>query len=262
MIKKIKVKPDKLGADIFFFREIDLTALPNPRIVPLFGPNGVGKSTLIKGIQQYFEAVKYLQRKNENNVDTILDALNPDYKFVDHFDDIGLALEYDKEKFSLYSYRNSEDNFRDRKARSINESFNPVFFAAKMNARSVSEGQSVVYSAFDLLDGLKPGKDMFGDMDSALLVLLDELDSGMSIDNIDIAMRKLKKAVTTRDKIQVFLSFNSPRVLKHFPYVISMYDGKVKEMHTDEDMMTEIRANSKMFDKARKTSKGRPKIFD
>ena len=50
--------------------------------------------------------------------------------------------------------------------------------------------------------------------------------------------------------------------MKHFPYVISMYDGKAKEMHTDEDMMAEIRANSKMFDKARKTSKGRPKIFD
>lgn len=260
MITKIKVNPDKIGADIFFFQEIDLTALPNPRIVPLFGPNGVGKSTLITGIQQYFEALKYLQ-KNENRVDAILDALNPDYKYVNHFDRIGLTLEYDKEKFSLYTYRNSEDNFRNRKAQSINESFDPVFLVARMNAKSVSEGQSIVYSAFDLLDGLKPGKDSFEDMDSAVLVLFDELDSGMSIDNIDIAMRKLKKAVTTRDKIQVFLSFNSPRVLKHFPYVISMYDGKVKEMHTDEDMMVEIRANSKLFDKARKTSKGRPKIF-
>lgn len=261
MIKKIKVNPDKVGADIFFFQEIDLMALPNPRIVPLFGPNGVGKSTLINGIQQYFEAVKYLQRKNENKVDTILDVLNPDYKFVNHLDRIGLTLEYDKEKFSLYSYRNSEDNFRNRKVRSVNESFDPAYLVYRMNAQSVSEGQSIVYSAFDLLDGLKPGKKMFGDTDSALLVLLDELDSGMSIDNIDIAMRKLKKAVTAREKIQVFLSFNSPRVLKHFPYVISMYDGKVKEMHTDDDMMAEIQVNSKLFDKARKKSNGRPKIF-
>ena len=65
-----------------------------------------------------------------------------------------------------------------------------------------------------------------------------------------------------REKLQVFLSFNSPRILKYFPYVISMYDGKVREMHTDEDMLAEIKLNKKLFDKARKKANGMPKVFE
>ena len=60
-------------------------------------------------------------------------------------------------------------------------------------------------------------------------------------------MEKIKSIMQTLgDNVQIFMSFNNPRVLKHFPFVLSMYDGKVKEMHTDEDMLREIKAKTKM----------------
>ena len=114
---------------------------------------------------------------------------------------------------------------------------------------------------FDLLDALYPGKPL-DEKEKDTLVLLDEIDSGLSIDNIDITMRKIKYIVRKRDNVQFIFSFNSPRVLKHFPEVLSMYDGKKIELHTDEDMLAEIRKHKKEFDKARKYSNGRPKIYE
>jgi ABC-type multidrug transport system ATPase subunit len=84
----------------------------------------------------------------------------------------------------------------------------------------------------------------------------------MSIDNIDTTMRKIKNLIQKNEHIQFIFSFNSPRVLKHFPRVLSMYDGTFIELHSDEDMLSEIRKHKSAFDKARKNSRGRPKIID
>lgn len=233
MINKITVVPDSRASHIFFFKEMDITKLPDPRIVPLFGPNGAGKSTLISAIIN-----AGIARQPQ------------------------IVIDRTSENMHVYAYENSKDNFKAREARSYSEAFDPFFLSSRFDARSISEGQSIIYSAFDLLDGLKPGKNMFGSEDSETLVLLDEIDSGMSIDNIDTAMRKIKYALSKRNDLQIFMSFNSPRILKHFPNVISMYDGSILTLHTDEDMLAEIRKHKTMFDKARKTAKGRPKIFE
>lgn len=233
MINKITVVPDSRASRIFFFKEMDITKLPDPRIVPLFGPNGVGKSTLINAI-----------------INAGI-ARHPQ-----------IVIDRTSENMQVYAYENSKDNFKNREARSYGEAFDPFFLNSRFDARSLSEGQSIIYSAFDLLDGLKPGKDMFGSEAPETLVLLDEIDSGMSIDNIDTAMRKIKYALSKRNDFQVFMSFNSPRILKHFPDVISMYDGSVLTMHTDEDMLDEIKKHKVVFDKIRKNSKGRPRIYE
>lgn len=256
MITKISVIPGSLAEEIFFFSEADLTKLPDPRIVPLFGPNGIGKTTIIKNILSAFNLQKVRQK-----------LMNEDGSFSEQFFKkeslrAGIAIEMDSQQTEIYSYSNSSDNFRIREARNCYEVYDPHFLSDRLNAKRISEGQSIIYSAFALLDGLIPGKNMFGSLESCCVALLDEIDSGLSVDNIDLAMRKLKKALKNRENLQVFLSFNSPRVLKYFPYVLSMYDGKVCEMHTDEDMLAEIRKNKKMFDKARKNSRGMPKIYD
>ena len=220
----MKVKPDTDIEDILFFKEADFTEFE--RVIPIFGPNGIGKSTLIRAIKDHVVDVK-----------------------------IGGA-----KQTAVYSYQNGTDNFKIRRARSYAENFDPVFMLSKLNAQSVSEGQSIIYSMFDLLDALYPGKPL-DEKEKDTLVLLDEIDSGLSIDNIDITMRKIKYIVRKRDNVQFIFSFNSPRVLKHFPEVLSMYDGKKIELHTDEDMLAEIRKHKKEFDKARKYSNGRPKVF-
>lgn len=223
MLLSMKVKPDTDIEDILFFKECDFTDFK--RVIPLFGPNGAGKSTLIQAIKNHTVDVK---------------------------------VEGDT---AIYSYQNSTDNFKIRKARTYAENFDPFFMTSKLDAQVISEGQSIIYSMFDLLDGLYPGKPLATEEYDSI-ILLDEIDSGMSIDNIDIAMRKIKYIVRKRNNVQFIFSFNSPRVLKHFPKVLSMYDGNPIYLYSDEDMLAEIRKHKKLFDKARKYSNGRPKIYN
>lgn len=225
MLETITVKPNTRTADILFFDELDITG---HHVIPLFGPNGVGKSTLIKQL--------------EDRRDITIKTNGMPTKF--------------------YSYQNARDNFKIRQPRSYMESFDPEFMSARFSAQSISEGQSIIYSMFDLLDGLKPKQPLAPEPGQDALVLLDEIDSGMSIDNIDTTMKKIKNLIQKNEHIQFIFSFNSPRVLKHFPRVLSMYDGTFIELHSDEDMLSEIRKHKSTFDKARKNSRGRPKIID
>jgi len=226
MITKITVVPDSFEEDILLFKTANLHQFQN-RVVPLFGPNGVGKSTLIKALEK--KSVK---------------------------------IEIDKPTL-WYSYQNSRDNFKIRKPRTYVESFDMFFIESKFDAQLISEGQSIIYSMFDLLDSLNPSSGgLKSEEGKDILIALDQIDSGMSIDNIDKTMRKIKWLISRRSDIQFIMSFNSPRVVKHFPQVLSMYDGQMIELHSDEDMLKVINDHKNMFDKLRKNSKGRPKIFD
>lgn len=224
MITKIAVKPESATSEILFFKEADFSQFKS-RVIPLFGPNGVGKSTLLESL---------VEGKLYANTD---------------------------KPTKFFAYMNSTDNFKHREAKTIHESFDPLFLAAKFNSQSLSEGQSIIYSMYDLLDCFKLNGEIEPEDDLDYVLLLDEIDSGMSIDNIDTTMRKIRYLLRIRSDLQFVMSFNSPRILKYFPHVLSMYDGTMIELHTDEDMVNEIRKHKKVFNKARKTSKGRPKVF-
>lgn len=233
MITKITVKPDTFAGHILLFKEIDLQKLRNPKIILLFGPNGIGKSTLIN------EIIKSAAKNSGS----------------------GLTIEHDGTPAVVYSYKNKKDNFQRREARTIHESYDPAFLTERFNANILSEGQSIIYSVFHLINNLKPNTNCFTNPGKDTIVLLDEIDSGISIDNIDMLMRKLKYAITHRTDLQVFLSFNSPRVLKYFSEVISLYDGSVLTLKTEDDMLAEIKRHQKEFNKLRKNSNGTPKIL-
>lgn len=229
MIKKIKVQPDSRASKILFFQEADLEQFSCPRnVIPLFGPNGAGKSTLL------------------NN--------------LDNKEEIKLELEPGV-KSHYYSYMNGRDNFKTRGPQSIHESFDPVFMKRKWDAQSLSEGQSILYSVLDLIDGLR-SNDMPEEEGCDYCITLDEVDSGLSIDNIDMIMRKIKNVASKRSDVQIIFSFNNPRVLKHFNHVLSMYDGTMIRLDDDNDMARVIREHKQSFDKVRKKSNGRPKVFE
>lgn len=223
MLTSFSVKSNSQEESILFFKSADLTQFES-RVIPLFGPNGIGKSTLIKALE-------------DNKLDAVTDKPT-----------------------KFYSYQNARDNFKHREPRSYFESFEPWFISSKMDAQVISEGQSIIYSMFDLLDCFKSHGDIPEEENLDYLLLLDEIDSGMSIDNIDTTMRKIKYILRTRKDVQFLMSFNSSRILKWFPDVLSMYDGTKLTLHTDEDMIQEIRKHKKEFDKLRKNSKGRPKV--
>lgn len=227
MIDKITVKPDTLPYKILFFHELDLTQFG--QVVPLFGPNGAGKSTLIQGI------IDAGMKENDNIKVTITHGI----------------------KTSFYAYRNSADNLRTCKPKTYAMAYDIGFHALQWDARSLSEGQSVIFSVMDLLDSLDTDEIVDGEHTT---IVLDEIDSGLSIDNIDMVMRKIRRIVKRRNDVQIIFSFNQPRVLKWFPDVLSMYDGSRITMHNEDDMMSVINEHKKEFDKIRKR-KGRPKVF-
>lgn len=211
--------------NILFFKSADLTQFDH--VVPVFGPNGIGKSTFLKAI------------------------LDSSRARGGH----GLRVKCSA-KTSVYSYFNGSDNFKSCEAKSYDECLTPMYIKMKWDSQKMSEGQSIIHSMFPLLSS------NFSDLVSDFTILLDEADSGLSIDNIDTMMRKIKSMIRKYPKVQIIFSFNSPRVLKWFPKVLSMYDGSAIEMHSDDDMLAEIRKHKKEFDKARKKSNGMPKSFD
>lgn len=234
MVDKIIIKPIKPLCDILFFNEVCFSQFEN-RVIPLFGPNGVGKSSFINALEEH--------GRNRGSFLTVTKTNDKPINF--------------------FSYINGKDNLKSSKEpRSHRLLYDPMYLKMQWDAKGLSEGQSVMYSLYDLLDGLKPGAKGFDlDDNTDYIIALDEIESGLSIDNIDVTMRKIK-SIIKRPNIQIVFSFNSPRVLKWFPDVLSMYDGTKIHLESDEDMIREIRAHAKDFNKVRKKSNGRPKIYD
>lgn len=255
MITKIIIPEEYNISKIMFMGSIDLTVLPDSRIVPLFGPNGVGKTTLLKAVQTGLQQI-YSPFDDDKDDPYMLELLEKEKRKY------GCEVITDGAPYKLLGYFNSEDNLRSRKPRSIGDDFDPYLLNARFDARSVSEGQSIVYSLLDLFDLIGTGKDSLQPDGRDIIVLIDEFDSGLSIDNIGIMMRKLKNTLRKRNDVQVVFSFNNPYILTFFSDVISLYDGTVRHMETTKDMLDEINRNKKLFDKARRKSDGRPKIYE
>lgn len=265
MIKKIKVLSDTTASKILFFDEIDLTELPNRKIVPLYGANGSGKTTFLKEIKNFlFEMIEAKRPKvdDDNFAERFARARRRQQAKVDH--DAQIQMEMDDAPTRYFEYRNRDDNFAYAEPRSYLESFDPTYLSLKYDARSLSEGQSLVYSVEDLLKGMlrtTKRRESFVEDDEHTIVLLDEIDSGLSLDNLDKMMRIIKQVLRQGRDIQFVMSFNNPFVLNYFPDVISMYDGKVHRFENTEEMLEDLKANQKMLDKSRKRN-GRYKIFD
>ena len=256
MIHKITVIPDSHAAKVLFFKEINIDDLPDPRIVPLFGANGSGKTTILSELEDALYFYKYNEEDHPEDsrlVEALRGIHSPKKLQVD--------LEYDKCKTVYFRYRNSTDNFGDKECKW----FDPVALNLKYDAKSLSEGQSIVFSAEALLKGmLKPTKnrESFIEDDQHGIVLIDELDSGMSMDNIRDMMKIIQRVLKQKRNIQFFISFNNPYVLNFFPYVISMYDGKVHHITSMNEMLEELDKNRDMLRTARRKSNGDFKIYE
>ena len=231
MIQKLTPTPNSKTSRILLCNALHINELPNPRIVPLFGPNGIGKSTVINALLNCSNS-----RRNE------------------------FQIERTAAPMIVLSYCDRKDNFRIREARTIDESYDPYFINMRFNANSVSEGQSIVYSANGLFDIIGTGKNAMYNEGKEYLVVIDEIDSGMSVDNLDRFMRKLKNTSKKRNDVQVIFSFNNPFVLRYFPDVLSLYTGHPIHLETTDDMLTEIKAHEKEFRKIRYKTDGTPKI--
>lgn len=291
MITDITIRPDTRSSKILFFDHADLTLLPDPHIIPLFGANGAGKSTLLDAIKSDAD---YRSRKTviENHIAELRSEQEDDGQdeyLVDKgftynvFRSLGSGrdeIEFYREQlvkeqkkrqaecsfsderyYRCCLYRDSESNFSGNGFLGTKDAYNPVRLSLYYDAESLSEGQSVMYSVKDFLKLLLNDESLHKD-GHGLIILLDEIDSGLSLDNIDYVCGKLKRIIRKWDDIQIFLAFNSPEILRYFPYVLSMYDGTVKDLKNADIMREEIKKNKAVLDKARKRSNGEYRIFD
>lgn len=233
MITKIIPKPGSSMEKILFCDALYLDEMPNPNIVPLFGPNGIGKSSIIKQL---------LNASNGKNT--------------------SIEVERTRTDMRVMSYCDRLDNCRTRDPRDYMEAFDPNYLSDRFNADAVSEGQSIIYSMIALLDIIGTGKQaIYGENGEETLVIMDEIDSGISLDNLDMIMRKLKNTAKKRKDVQVIFSFNNPYVVRYFPDVMSLYSGHPIRLETPDDMLAEIKSHEKEFRKKRYKSNGMPRIF-
>ncbi len=288
---RINVKPDTTTSEILFFNEMDMDAFSDTRVIPLFGANGVGKTTFINAVIDFFKEEMLLHKLDEMEQDKV-DKESPEYygsnmHVIDsrralwrrkHEDDAGFFNE-EREKcrkrqcltmdgadtgnIKLLKYNNSSNNFRNieiNPERGGDNFFNAL--ALRWNAKELSEGQSIVYSTDGLFDMLLKSKEDIVEKDKTYLILLDEVDSGLSIDNIESVMRKMKRVTKKYDNIWFILSYNNPYVNNFYPKVFNMYNGAVETINSFDEFVGKIKEYKKQLDKARKNSKGQYKFFD
>lgn len=232
MITQLTPVPGSTLSEILLCDSLYIDGLPNPRLVPLFGPNGIGKTSVV-------EALISTMTGESKQLDIVCDRPTPT---------------------RLLHYRDRKDNARIREPRSYAEAFDPRFFNAKYDAQSLSEGQSILYSVMDLLDAIGTTKHSIPVDGTENIVVLDEIDSGMSIDNLDAVMRKLVRATKRRNDVQVVFSFNNPYVLRYCPTVLSLYTGYPVLLRHEDEMLEYIHSNAEQFRKLRYYTNGRPKI--
>lgn len=135
-----------------------------------------------------------------------------------------MKLESDKELL-IMSYTNSIDN---AKVNNQKELTTQRDFVKAFNAKHYSEGQSIIHYVLSLLYDIKEME-----TDKQIVVLLDEVDSGLSPENINMLLWQIKELID-RD-IQFFISSNH----YHFTYVVkevlNMYNGTYQRIDSYED---------------------------
>lgn len=223
MIKSIEIGSGTSARKILMFRKCEI----HNRMNLLFGGNGAGKTTFIK----------YLSQCTNNK------ELNKNLQLVD-----------DYTRFTLYSFSNSENNYNKVGHSSrFGLDINPEVALKKYSASALSEGQSIIYSLEDFLYFLE--NHLPYEEGSSNLITIDEIDSGLSVDNIEYVMKRLNKLLESRKDVQMFISFNNYAICENNPKdILSMYTGKYIEIYGYKQFKYYLNLNRNKLLKKRKNN--------
>ena len=159
----------------------------------LFGGNGAGKTTLLNLIK--------------DNVASGFPDIEKD----------------DDKKYVIHSYVNSKDNERLNNPSPYTESSTFVREAvSRMHAHTISEGQSIIYSFSEWLNTYLKEYNT----EDFHIVVLDEIDSGLSCDHVNVILHLLNEHVFSKKNVQTFISSNMYHWVYAAKEVLSMYKGK------------------------------------
>ena len=127
-----------------------------------------------------------------------------------------IELNMDKD-IIIKSYTNSVDN---TKINNNKDLITKEDFIKAVNIKQYSEGQSIMNYVLSFFAAIKEFK-----TDKDIVILLDEVDSGLSAENINVLLWQIKDLINTKN-VQFFIATNS----YHWTYVL----GKVLNMYTGE----------------------------
>lgn len=210
MLKRIIVKPDTWSSEIFLFKEIGDFSKLNV----LMGPNGIGKSTILRHIEENlkgedfrFGTTKYKPKSIET--DKICST------------GIDLCFSEKIEKCNIIRYFNGKDNF----IRKPNDPFTgQIDFMRCASGVFSSEGENILMSFSEFIYELLPDRI---DNDSLNIILIDEIDSGLSIENINAVCNSIVETINKYSNIQFFITANNFHFVYYFKdFIYWVEDGK------------------------------------
>ena len=157
-----------------------------------------------------------------------------------------VTLEHDnKKEIVIYSFTNSEDNTRVNKRKEIAEMDE---FVKAFNVNHYSEGQSIIHYVLSFLQDIKELE-----TDKQIVVLLDEIDSGLSAENINMLLWQIKELMETKH-VQFFISSNHYQFVHAIKLVLNMYEGTYKEIQSYEEFFNLLNDGIQVMNKSGKRS--------
>lgn len=155
-----------------------------------------------------------------------------------------LELEFDTNKeVVIRSFTNSLDN---TKVNNRKELTTRRDFVKRYNVSSFSEGQSIIHFLLSFLHDLKG----MG-TDKQVVVLLDEIDSGLSAENINMILWQIKELIETKN-VQFFISTNHYHFTYAFKKVLNMYDGKYITINSYDEYFDLLNKGIQIMQKSKK----------
>jgi ABC-type multidrug transport system ATPase subunit len=186
MIIEIKIKPKSFESKILWFKSIKKIE----KINILFGGNGTGKTTLLKGI-----------------INKTIDLISDNEIFI-------------------MKYVNGEDNSRAMKNNS-KFGLDLIDLVIMSDSQKFSEGQSIVFHIMTFLSSVEF---KCKSSNETVVAVIDEMDSGLSSENINVIIHRILEICNENKNVQFFISSNHYHFVYIFKKVISMYNGKKIEI--------------------------------
>lgn len=203
----------------FYTNTIDF----KPGINLLFGGNGQGKSSLIE----------YL-----NTLSNSREPMGSDksiFKFC--------RLTKTKDDIKVYSFVNRKNNASYFDGQTLNEDLFVFNSIRKLQSSERSEGQSVIQSLSDffyVIDRL--------DANTKAVVLMDEIDSGLDACMCNYLVKRLKKLISLKPNLQIFIAFNQYEISKLDKEWVNICTGEIENCpKTYEEYYKRLSNNKQKF---------------